>query len=63
MMPRIDTERAVRDEISVKSHTHYAGNRIFKNVGLPPKGYVTSEEFRKVSSERIDNICREYGIL
>ncbi|MDR0545968.1 MAG: hypothetical protein LBG77_00030 [Dysgonamonadaceae bacterium] len=55
MIPTIDL-----DEMVVK------GKKIVKarnNYMAPPQGYVTSEEFRRVSSARIDNICREYGIL
>ena len=54
MMPTIDLDKMIIQERKyVKTHTRY----------IPPEGYVTSEEFRKVSSARIDNICKQYGIL
>ena len=27
------------------------------------EGFMTSEEFRKRGKEKIDNICRKYGLL
>ena len=53
-MPVIDSDKVVlKKRKYVKAYTRCA----------PPEGYVTSEEFRKVSSARIDNICKQYGIL
>ena len=40
---------------------HKEGIR-FENSAIP-EGYMTSEEFRKVTREDLDNICRKYGLL
>ncbi len=35
----------------------------FKSKKVAPEGYMTSEEFWKISRESIDNICRKHGLL
>ena len=31
--------------------------------GVPPEGYVTSDEAYKIGLESLNRICRKYGIL
>lgn len=32
-------------------------------TGLPPEGFMTGEEFWKISSENLDNTFRKHGLL
>ncbi len=50
----------------IKELRRYKKGVRFENpgaTGVPPEGYMTSEEFRKVAREDLDNICRKHGLL
>ncbi|MEI8086246.1 MAG: hypothetical protein WCG93_08530 [Paludibacter sp.] len=32
-------------------------------TGLPPEGFITGEEFWKISRENLDNTFRKHGLL
>jgi len=48
------------------AHEFHPAHKNFKKSsisGIPPEGYMTSDEFRQRAVLKVDNFCKKNGIL